>query len=133
MSALRRLPSVDSILRDERLAGLPRELCVAAVRQVLDRARETIRRGGDPPDDLAAAALAELESARAPSLRRVLNATGVVVHTNLGRAPLSSAALDRVLATAGGYSNLELDLASGKRGSRQSHLTALLGEVLPAL
>ena len=96
MSALRRLPSVDSILRDERLAGLPRELCVAAVRQVLDRARETIRRGDEPPDDLAAAALAELESARAPSLRRVLNATGVVVHTNLGRAPLSAAALDRV-------------------------------------
>ena len=126
MSALRRLPSVDSILRDERLAGLPRELCVAAVRQVLDRARETIRRGDEPPDDLAAAALAELESARAPSLRRVLNATGVVVHTNLGRAPLSSAALDRVLATAGGYSNLELDLASGRRGSRQSHLTALV-------
>ena len=71
-------------------------------------------------------ALAGLESARAPSLRRVLNATGVIVHTNLGRAPLPAAALERVAAVGAGYSNLELDLATGQRGSRQDHLAALV-------
>jgi L-seryl-tRNA(Ser) seleniumtransferase len=69
---------------------------------------------------------AELSSARAPHLRRVINATGVIVHTNLGRAPLAEAALDRVRETARGYSNLEYDLAAGGRGSRQDHVADIL-------
>jgi L-seryl-tRNA(Ser) seleniumtransferase len=68
----------------------------------------------------------ELRALRAPSLRRVLNATGVLVHTNLGRAPLAAEALAQVVETARGYSNLELDLSSGSRGSRQDHLASLL-------
>jgi L-seryl-tRNA(Ser) seleniumtransferase len=69
---------------------------------------------------------AELTSARAPHLRRVINATGVIVHTNLGRAPLAEAALDRVREIARGYSNLEYDLSAGGRGSRQDHVAGIL-------
>lgn len=122
---LRDLPSVDELLRDERLASEPHDLAVAAARAVLDRAREEISAGRDP-GPLVDAILVELAGAREPSLRRVLNATGVLVHTNLGRAPLAPAALARVAEVGGGYSNLEYDLASGERGSRQDHLSSLL-------
>jgi L-seryl-tRNA(Ser) seleniumtransferase len=117
---LRDLPSVDELARD---AGDP--LAVDAARAVIDRAREEIRAGGDP-GDLAARLRAELADARRPRLRRVLNATGVVVHTNLGRAPLAEEALERVVEAARGYSNLELDLDAGVRGSRQDHAAAIL-------
>ena len=118
---LRDLPSVDRLLADPRLAGVPRPLALGAVRAALDRARVAIRAGEDPGDPVALA-LAELEAAERPRLRRVLNATGVLVHTNLGRAPLAAAALERVLEVGGSYSTLELDLATGARGSRQDHL-----------
>src|SRR5688500_6642019 len=119
---LRDLPSVDRLLGDEVLAAAPRPLATAAARAALDRARDAIRSGAEPGDTVAAAR-AELERLRAPSLRRVLNATGVIVHTNLGRAPLAAAALERVLEVGAGYSNLELDVDSGERGSRQEHVT----------
>jgi L-seryl-tRNA(Ser) seleniumtransferase len=117
---LRDLPSVDELTR-----GVADPLAVDAARAVLERAREEIRAGVDP-GDLGERVRTELEASRAPSLRRVLNATGVIVHTNLGRAPLAQEALDRVLDAAGGYSNLELDLREGVRGSRQDHTAALL-------
>jgi len=117
---LRDLPSVDELARD---AGDP--LAVDAARAVLARAREEIKSGIDP-GDLSTRFRAEIEAARAPSLRRVLNATGVIVHTNLGRAPLAPEALARVSEAARGYSNLELDLGDGARGSRQDHLASLL-------
>ncbi|HET8751434.1 MAG TPA: L-seryl-tRNA(Sec) selenium transferase [Gaiellaceae bacterium] len=117
---LRDLPSVDELARD---AGDP--LAVDAARAVIDRAREEIRAGSDP-GDLAARLREELADARRPRLRRVLNATGVVVHTNLGRAPLAEEALARVLEAGRGYSNLEFDLAEGARGSRQDHVVAIL-------
>jgi L-seryl-tRNA(Ser) seleniumtransferase len=122
---LRDLPSVDSLLADERLAAEPHELTVVAAREVLERARDDIR-GGREPGSLVDAVLAQLAAARRPSLRRVLNATGVIVHTNLGRAPLAPAALERVREVGGGYSTLEYDLAAGARGSRQDHLAGLL-------
>jgi L-seryl-tRNA(Ser) seleniumtransferase len=100
-------------------------LAVDAARRVLDRAREEIRAGEDP-GDLGDRLRAELTQARRPRLRRVLNATGVVVHTNLGRAPLPEAALERLGETGRGYSNLEYDLEAGARGSRQDHVTAIL-------
>jgi len=117
---LRDLPSVDELARtfDDPLA-------VGAARSVLDRAREEIRAGGDP-GDLAARVQSELDAARSPGLRRVINATGVIAHTNLGRAPLAAEALDRVHAAASGYSNLEYDLARGARGSRQTHIAPIL-------
>jgi L-seryl-tRNA(Ser) seleniumtransferase len=122
---LRDLPSVDELLRDERLAAEPRPLALAAARTALARAREEIQAGAEP-GNLAERALAELGSARSPRLRRVLNATGVIVHTNLGRAPLADAALERVREVGRGYSNLEYDLAEGTRGSRQDHVAEIL-------
>jgi L-seryl-tRNA(Ser) seleniumtransferase len=117
---LRDLPSVDELAR-----GFDDPLAVDAARTVLERAREEIRAGAEP-GDLEARLLDELRALRAPSLRRVLNATGVVLHTNLGRAPLSEAAIAQVVETARGYSNLELDLRDGTRGSRQDHVAVLL-------
>ncbi len=128
---LRDLPSVDELLRDERLAGEQRELVVVAARTVLDRAREEIRAGGDP-GPIVDAVQRELAAARRPALRRVLNATGVLVHTNLGRAPLAEEALARVADVGRGYSNLEYDLERGERGSRQDHLAGLLGRLTGA-
>jgi L-seryl-tRNA(Ser) seleniumtransferase len=117
---LRDLPSVDELARtsDDPLA-------VEAARVVVARARERIRAGTDP-GDLGEELRAQLRAARAPRLRRVLNATGVIVHTNLGRAPLAEAALEHVAHAAAGYSNLEYDLDAGARGSRQTHVAELL-------
>ena len=122
---LRDLPSVDRLLADERLAREPHDSAVAAARVVLESAREEIRAGRDP-GPLAEAVLAELAAARRPRLRRVVNATGVLVHTNLGRSPLAEEALARVVEVGGGYSTLEYDLERGERGSRQAHLAPLL-------
>jgi L-seryl-tRNA(Ser) seleniumtransferase len=117
---LRDLPSVDELARatDDPLA-------VDAARAVLAQARDEIRAGVDP-GELTARVRAELAALRRPSLRRVLNATGVIVHTNLGRAPLPAAALEHVVEAARGYSNLEYDLQGGARGSRQDHVAAIL-------
>jgi L-seryl-tRNA(Ser) seleniumtransferase len=117
---LRDLPSVDELARE---AGDP--LAVAAARTVIDRAREEIQAGVDP-GDLTARLLEELADTRQPRLQGVLNATGVVVHTNLGRAPLAGEAIERVRKVARGYSNLEYDLAEGVRGSRQDHVATIL-------
>jgi len=123
---LRELPSVDRVLTDERIGELVarygRVLVVEATRRALDRAREDLR-AGVPGGDITERVEVELRAALRPRLRRVINATGVIVHTNLGRAPLPSAALERIAEVAGRYSNLEYDLSSGARGSRQDHLS----------
>jgi len=120
----RQLPSVDGLLRSPALAGLPHATAVAAARRALDEARESIEAGEDP-GDVTERAVAFAAAIEAPRLRRVVNATGVILHTNLGRAPLPEAALARIRETSG-YSNLELDLAEGRRGSRHDHLAAIL-------
>ena len=117
---LRELPSVDELARE-----IDDPLAVEAARSVLGRAREEIRVGADP-GDLHARLRAVLAAARRPRLRRVLNATGVIVHTNLGRAPLAAEALARIEDVARGYSNLEYDLTAGARGSRQDHVVDIL-------
>src|SRR5213596_2491255 len=123
---LRDLPSVDELAR-----GSDDPLAVDAARAVLERAREEIRTGAEP-GDLSARLRAELQAVRAPGLRRVLNATGVIVHTNLGRAPLAAEALAAIARAARGYGNLELDLETGRRGSRQAHVEGLLCELTGA-
>jgi L-seryl-tRNA(Ser) seleniumtransferase len=132
---LRDLPSVDRLLADKRLRVLAdehgHELVLAAARAALARAREEIRAGFEQ-EDLPARAIAELDRLLAPRLRRVINGTGVVVHTNLGRAPLSEYALDRVREVGRGYSNLEYDLDAGARGSRQDHLATVLRDLTGA-
>jgi L-seryl-tRNA(Ser) seleniumtransferase len=127
--ALRALPSVDELAsRLEALAGrLPRPLLVAEARRAIEHARARIQAGElDAPPDLEAAALAGLALVAGPSQERVINATGVVLHTNLGRAPLAA------LRPIAGYSNLEYDLATGARGRRDVHVAGLLERLLDA-
>src|SRR6185369_17260469 len=109
------------------------EAVIAALREAADVLRTALSDG--PAGGVSADAAAEqiegdavrrLAAAFQPSLRRVFNATGVIVHTNLGRAPLADAALDRVRALGGGYTNLEYDLSVGARGRRDVHAEALL-------
>ena len=127
--ALRALPSVEQLAA--RLDGVPKTVAVRAARAAIAEAREAVLAGGEPVDTEGRAQ--ELaEAAARPSLRGVLNATGVIVHTNLGRAPLPAEALQAVMAVAAGYSNLEYDLTQGTRGSRQTHVEALVAEVTGA-
>jgi L-seryl-tRNA(Ser) seleniumtransferase len=129
---LRGLPSVDALLCEARAAVLVdrhgRPATVDAIRAALAEARS--RGAADDPEALLEAAARLL--GRPPSLRPALNATGVIVHTNLGRAPLAAAAIERAAAVAGGYSNLEYDLEAGARGSRHAHLGAILAELTGA-
>jgi L-seryl-tRNA(Ser) seleniumtransferase len=125
---LRSLPSVDALAG--RL-GAPHPLAVAAARAAIDDERERLRAGAQP-GDIEARAREWLERAQRPSLRRVINATGVLIHTNLGRAPLGAAAREAVARVADGYSNLELDLPGGGRGSRHDHVEGLLRELTGA-
>ncbi|HTK48362.1 MAG TPA: L-seryl-tRNA(Sec) selenium transferase [Gemmatimonadaceae bacterium] len=133
--ARRALPSVGALLQTGAVRALldvaPRPLVVEAVRATVARARETAIA---PADDAAwaDAIAARLADATRPSLRRVINATGVVLHTNLGRAPLAAVALDAIAEIAAGYSNLELDLDRGARGSRYVHCASLLRELTGA-
>ena len=134
--SLRDLPSVDRLLQAAAAAGLEsrfgRPLTLQALHATLDEARGLIRGGSPPPDKttVMAETARRLEAWLAPTLRPVVNATGVILHTNLGRAPLSRAATQAMLDVAGGYSTLEYDLAAGKRGSRQAHAEALLRRLL---
>ncbi len=132
ISALRRLPSVDRLLQHEAVATLAasygHDLVVAAAREALAQARRAIREGEPTPtlDALAILVRERLSAMLRPTLRPVINATGVIIHTNLGRAPLSEAARRAMEAAARGYSNLEYDLEAGERGSRYVHAEAIL-------
>ncbi len=137
---LRQLPKVDELLRHARLAPalapLPRSLAVAVIRDQLaaQRHRLSTAQPETLPTEFDLEALLRelleaLGAAAKPSLRRVINATGVVIHTNLGRSPLAAVSLEQVLEVAAHYSTLEYDLARGERGSRQDHLEGLLREL----
>jgi L-seryl-tRNA(Ser) seleniumtransferase len=130
----RRLPSVDALLEGPGVAPLlaahPRGLVVRAVRETVDAARAG---GGTPPaEGWDAAIQATVRRLAAPSLTPVINATGVVLHTNLGRAPLAAAAIAALTRVAAGYSALEYDLGRGARGSRHAHCRAVLVELTGA-
>jgi len=134
----RRLPSVDRVLADERLKQIgedyPRILLVNLVRQQLERERLAIA-AGNPVSSLAEivdSICAKVQALENPSLRPVINATGVILHTNLGRAPLSKEAAVAMNVMAKGYSNLEFDLEAGTRGSRQVHIEPLLCQLTGA-
>ena len=127
--SVRNLPPVDALAA---LVDAPRALAVAAARAVLAERRAELLAGASGEPDLAARARAWVQDVSRPSLRRVLNATGVIVHTNLGRAPLAAAAREAVARVAEGYGNLELDLETGARGSRHAHVEGLLRELTGA-
>jgi L-seryl-tRNA(Ser) seleniumtransferase len=129
---LRKLPSVDRLLKEESVAALAErwghELTVNAARETLEEVREAIREGQSCPplEALARMAGERLAAHLRPTLRPSINATGVIVHTNLGRAPLSAEARAAMDAVAVGYSNLEYDLEAGGRGSRYVHAEEIL-------
>jgi L-seryl-tRNA(Ser) seleniumtransferase len=130
---LRRLPSVERLA--STLDGLPHAAAVAASRQELDELRQRILAGQDEEPELELLSAAAAERARdlvTGSLRPVINATGVILHTNLGRAPIAPSAAETAARIATGYSNLELELDTGERGSRHAHVQALLTELTGA-
>ena len=137
----REIPSVDALLASPEfepiLKGFPRQLVVTVTRIVIEEIRNRLLAGDKDiePDGLdyyARMVLIRLGKETMPSLRGVINATGVVLHTNLGRAPLAEVAADAMAAAARGYSNLEYDVELGKRGSRYDHCVKLLRELTGA-
>jgi L-seryl-tRNA(Ser) seleniumtransferase len=136
-NALRSLPSVDRLLATEDLRGLREEspgLAAALAREALDEARKAILDGNPSPgaDVLTERVLGLATAVQQASLRPVINATGVIIQTNLGRVPLSDAARMAMDEVSRGYSNLEFDLEAGERGSRNSHLGKLIARVTDA-
>src|SRR5207248_5889473 len=135
---LRLLPSIDELLQSSSGAGLiaqySRGMTLRAIRAALACARMDILNGSTCPssEQLLAAAEQTLQQVMQPHLRSVVNATGVIINTNLGRSPLSQEALQAVQQVAAGYSNLEYDVETGRRGSRHTHVTALLRELTGA-
>jgi len=130
---LRSLPKVDELLKREDVAELDvahgRTLTLEALREALDATRAAIRAGDlaeVSADAIASDAAARLARKARRSLRRVINATGIVVHTNLGRSPLAESAIEAVAEVARGYSTLEYDVPSGERGSRHVHVEELI-------
>ncbi len=132
----RRLPAVEALLAEPDVAALlaagahPRALVVRAVRETIDAARAD--GGTAPPQSWGGAVLARLQRLAAPSFGPVINAAGVVLHTNLGRAPLAPAAIAAMARAAAGYANVEYDLERGARGSRHAICRALLKELTGA-
>ena len=137
----RKLPSVDELLHQPEITALVesegRAAVTEAAREVIEALRREIASGSLDASavelavgGLAAAVERRLRQSLAPSLRPVINATGVVLHTNLGRAPLAEAALERIREVAGVYSNLEFDIASGERGKRDVHVDRLTARLL---
>jgi L-seryl-tRNA(Ser) seleniumtransferase len=135
---LRLLPSVDELLHSstgqQLVQQYSRSVTLRAVRASIVQARTQIRQGALCPSAGELLSVAEhiLYEDQAPNLRPVVNATGVIINTNLGRSPLSQEALQAVQRVAGGYSNLEYELEAGHRGSRHSHVSALLSELTGA-
>jgi L-seryl-tRNA(Ser) seleniumtransferase len=130
---LRSLPSVDRVLSS--LEGLaPQAFTSLAARLAVDHARADIKAGGDAPsfDQVVDRARELLDERSEKYLQTVINATGVLIHTNLGRVPLGERQMDAISRIAGGYSNLEYDLSAGRRGSRYSHASDLVQAVTGA-
>jgi L-seryl-tRNA(Ser) seleniumtransferase len=134
--ARRALPSVTALLESEGVRPLltraPRGVVVDAIRRTIEAARSAPESAPHTDHDWAHAVASSVEQSLRPSLRRVINGTGVVLHTNLGRAPLPKAAIDAIARVAAGFSNLEFDIEQGERGSRYTHCTALLRELTGA-
>ena len=134
----RLLPSVERLLSDESILLLieehSRPVVLELVRQELEQARSSIKSGNSAPqhEDIIAAISERAESLAGEWPRHVINATGVVLHTNLGRSPLSKDAIQAMRRAAQGYSDLELDLLTGRRGSRQAHISNLVAQVTGA-
>ena len=132
------MPSVESVLSSRRIRTLSedyrRDWVADLVRDQIEEARTTIRNGEDGPstEEIVSSVAHRIERLGIGSPRPVINATGVIIHTNLGRAPLSLEAMEAALQASEGYSDLELDLVEGKRGSRQAHVQSILRQLTGA-
>lgn len=138
-NTLRKIPKVDDILKDERweaMAAYPAGVAKDALRDVLEALRAAILSGTATSVPEAGAIIEEAArragKSLAPALKRVINGTGVVIHTNLGRIPLAASVIDRVTAAASGYSNLEYNLEAGARGDRHEHCLSILSRLTGA-
>ncbi len=135
MERLRALPSIDELLARPSLTPIlsshPRPVAVAALREAVAQVRARVLAGEDARFDDASVARA-LGRVSQPKLKPVINATGVVLHTNLGRAPLATVAIERMARIAAGYCNLEIDLDEGERGSRYAPVVELLCQLTGA-
>ncbi len=138
MSELSNLPSVERLLQTEDVNVLVRKhgrpLTLDAIRLTLDEVRSEIKAAPDssipPLSAIVSRTESHLSRLERLSIQPVINATGVILHTNLGRAPLSDAAVRAMTDAARGYSNIEFDLDTGKRGTRHSHVESLLASCL---
>ncbi len=135
------LPKVDEVLHDSRLEGFvgdtPRELVLDAVKEAIDERRQRILQSWEHMDDMEPAPFFDtikekIRQKRQHSLKRVVNATGVVLHTNLGRAALAESACQRLMEIGSGYSNLEYDVRKGARGLRNSHVEQMITKITGA-
>ena len=137
-SSFRALPSVDRLMSDARIKQLenrfPHDLLVDLIRERLAEGRASIAQGNSCPsfDELVDSVSARADALASTGLRPVINASGVILHTNLGRAPLSQEAIEAMGPVSGGYCNLEFDLDTGTRGSRDTHTEALLRQLTGA-
>ena len=137
---MKAIPKVDRVLGWPQISALleihPRPELLAAVRTVLDLLRDRVRNGAGAealePEGITARIASELTSRSRPSLQPVINGSGVVVHTNLGRSPLADEAETAIHTVSAGYSNLEFDLQTGERGSRYTHVEGLICELTGA-
>ncbi len=139
----RMIPAVDRLLDSPEIKDIlgcyPRTLIMRAINEILSETRKGIEKGDIlkeshliDPGNIISRVIIRLENLSCPSLRNVINATGVVLHTNLGRSILAERVIKRLIEIGGGYSNLEYDLEKGKRGSRYVHVEGILGELTSA-
>ncbi len=135
MSDLRQIPSVEQLLEVHQVDGLvrcfSRQLTIRAIQEVLGEIRQEVTASAKMPNEkeLISRVTEKLSLWNKPSLVSVINATGVILHTNLGRAPLTKSALEAIQRVAGTYNNLEFDLSTGERGSRMDHIGKLLTQI----
>ena len=138
MNDLKEIPSIDSLLKEKKALELidqyGRELTLKATRIYLNQIRESIKKGGNVPENkkILDSVEAVLKDWVKPSLIPVINATGIIIHTNLGRAPLSKETMEAMSSVSTGYSNLEYDLVPGKRGKRSNHAESILQKLTGA-
>jgi len=138
MSDLRQIPSVEQLLEVHQVDGLvrhfSRQLTIRAIQEVLGEIRQEVTASAKVPieKEIISRVTQKLTLWNTPSLISVINATGVILHTNLGRAPLTKSALEAIQRVAGSYNNLEFDLNAGERGSRMDHIEKLVAQITGA-
>ena len=138
MADFKDIPSVTKLLKDHKVSRLISDygesVVKAAIRSQLDAIRQTVKKGGEiiAYDELVKLVTIQTSAMCGDSFKGVINSTGIILHTNLGRAPLGTKMIDAITPLMSGYSNLEFDLATGRRGSRYDHIRESLKHITSA-